>query len=102
MSRQARLPEDLEGPTLGAMSQGEACYTTPWAMWADSERRLWLHPRYPAISCPGGTVRMRVELHEDGYHVWAVPGETYDPQHENGYAGGDSITFLPVTALHRD
>lgn len=97
----AILPEDRESPTLGTMARGERAYTTPWAMWVDSERRCWLHPGYPAESRPHGTVSMRVDFAYDGYHVWMPAGETWSPVERPGYASPADTEYLPVVALHR-
>lgn len=97
---QARLPEDMEGSTLATMTTGETCYTTPWAMWADTGRRLWLHPGYPAHTAGHGNAQMRVELRLDGYHVWDC-GHKYEPVSGPGYASPADTAWLPVVTLHR-
>jgi hypothetical protein len=81
------------------MEFGQPCYTMPWAMWSDADGRLWLHPDYPALDLPGGTAAMRVELREDGYHVWPVAGHAYTPAAASGYAGDPSQPFIPVAVL---
>ena len=95
MSRgQATLPDGLGQPTLADLTIGQTAYTVPWAMWADEERSLWLTPSFPAHDQPGGTVRMRVDLRSDGYHVWLPAGQFYKPE---GKAEKGSI---PVAELH--
>jgi hypothetical protein len=99
---QARLPKALlrdAEPTIADMEFGRTCYTVPWAMWADRDGLMWLHPDYPAVGQPGGAIEMRVELRADGYHVWPVPGRGYRPQAQPGYAGEASQAFIPVAAL---
>ena len=81
------------------MEFGRPCYTTPWAMWADTEELLWLHPDYEVTAQPLGTSCMRVELRDDGYHVWPVHGRGYRPQAEAGYAGSASQPFIPVAGI---
>lgn len=94
-------PEYLEGPSVASMAVGEIAYTTPWGMWVDAERRCWLHPGYPAQHFPSGTVSMRIERRDDGWHVWPPKGETWTPRNQSGYAGADSVTeWVPVVALH--
>jgi hypothetical protein len=97
---QAQLPRELEGPSIATMEFGCAYYTVPWAMWVDADRMLWLHPDYPAESAPDGTVQMRIELRDDGYHVWPPGDKPYRPQQEHGYLGGTSQPFIPVAVLH--
>lgn len=100
-NRQAKLPEDLEGDTIGSMVTGEVGYTNPWAMWVDTERNCWLHPEHVLRSHPQGNVKMKVELREDGYHVWTPPGMTWSVQAEPGYQSPRDIQYLPVVELHR-
>jgi hypothetical protein len=90
---QARLPAAIREATVATMEPGRPYWTVPWAMLADEDGRLWLRPGYTAWDRPGGTARMRMELREDGYHVWPVPGETYTPE-----ALG-SQQFMPVAVL---
>lgn len=99
--KQAILPENLEAATLASMSVGESAYTLPWGMWVDGDRRCWLHPGYPAEPKPGGTVRMRVELQPNGFHVWTPPGETWNPQPEPSYASSAATEYLAVVELHQ-
>jgi hypothetical protein len=97
---QAQLPRELEGPTIATMGFQRTYYTVPWAMWADAGRLLWLHPDYTVKDHPGGTLQMRIELRDDGYHVWPPRGESYNPQQDHGYFGGTSQPFIPVAVLH--
>jgi hypothetical protein len=93
------LPEDREANSIRTMMIGEDGYTYPWAMWADSDRRLWLYPDYPVHSTPAGTLRMRVELREDGWHVWPPEGKAYAPQSEPGYVSPRYTEYLPVAGM---
>jgi hypothetical protein len=97
----ATLPDDMEASTIETMMTGEIAYTTPWGMWVDSQRRCWLHPKYTASRHPGGTVSMRVEKRDDGYHVWPPRGEKYQPSDEPGYMSPSDTQYLPVAELHR-
>lgn len=99
--RQAVLPEDVEEYTLSSMNTGDVAWTLPWGMWVDRARRCWLHPSYPAESQPGGTVQMRVELREDGYHVWLPADQRYSPQDQPAYVSPRDLEYLPVVELHR-
>lgn len=94
--RQASLPEDLEPENLEHMQVGDVAFTVPWAMRVDRERRCWLAPTYPAHEAPGGTVQMRVERRDDGYHAWPPGDERWQPE------SGDHSDHLPVAHLHRE
>ena len=98
---QARLPKAFQDatPTIATMEFGRAYYTVPWAMWADRDSLLWLHPDYRVSDQPGGTCKMRVELQSDGYHVRPVSTHSYKPQDAAGYAGSTSQPFIPVTVF---
>jgi hypothetical protein len=97
----AILPEDFEQDTIDAMMTGDGGYTVPWAMWVDDKRQCWLHPKYTIQAHTGGTVQMRVERRDDGYHVWLVPGEKYTPSVEHGYVSPRDLEFIPVVEAHR-
>lgn len=99
-SATATLPDEAISHTISAMAVGEVAYTTPWGMWVDLEGRGWLHPDYTASPSAMGTVRMRVERRDDGYHVWLVPGETYTPQEEPSYVSPADTQYVPVVAMH--
>jgi hypothetical protein len=43
---------------------------------------------------------MRVELRQDGYHVWPPRGERYQPQSEPGYVSPRDTQYLPVVEIH--
>ena len=90
------LPRNLEAGSLGSMRLGMTRYTTPWALWADSKRTLWLRADAPAETGPHGTVSMRVDLRRDGYHVFPPRGERYRPEPGTRAGAGN----LPVAKLH--
>ncbi|MET8827090.1 caspase family protein [Streptomyces sp. NPDC004610] len=94
----ALLPEDMQPDTISGMEVGAVAYTLPWAMWADENRRLWLHPDYPADAQPGGTVEMKIQRVPGGYHVWAPPDHHYQPG-PPAYVGAHGR--LPVLRLVR-
>jgi hypothetical protein len=99
--KQATLPEDLEGATVDSMMTGQAAYMVPWGMWVDRDRHCWLHPKYTISSHLGGTFEMRIELREDGYHVWPPQGETWSTQQEPGFVSPTDTEYIPVVELHR-
>lgn len=91
--KQAVLPTRWMQPVIGnGEVTGKTYYTVPWALMADQEEKLWLKRGYALHNSNGGTVQMRVELHEDGYHVWPVPGRRYAP-------GNIALQVLPVAVL---
>ncbi len=97
----AKLPFALvDRNTLVNMKIGRSRYTTPWAMWVDADMECWLHPHYTAQREPGGTVCMRVERREDGYHVFPPPGETYQPQDHHGFMSPDDTPWIPVAKVY--
>jgi hypothetical protein len=100
--KQAMLPASMEEFTLDSMDTGDVVYTVPWAMWVDQERRCWLHPKYTAHHSPGGTVQMRVQLQEDGYHVWLVNDHRYSPSGRPGFMSPTNTEYLPVAELHEE
>lgn len=100
-TKQAILPEDMEEVTIDSMSTGDSGYAVPWAMWVDTERNCWLHPKYTIQRAPGGTVQMLVTLRKDGYHVTPPRGERYQPASVPGYASPADTAWLPVVELHR-
>src|SRR5688500_4995453 len=72
--RGARLAGDRREQTIAGRQEGESSGTAPWAMVVDSDRRCWLRANYTIHDRPGGTVAMKVERREDGFHVW-VPDD---------------------------
>jgi hypothetical protein len=82
------------------MTIGEVGYTTPWGMWVDDDRNCWLHPKYSVEPAPQGTLEMRIQLLDDGFHVWVPPGKTWVPQSEPSYASPADTQFIPVAELH--
>ena len=101
--RQAKLPSNLETTSaIDRMALGKVGYTLPWGMWVDNDRNCWLHPKYPVDDQPQGTSQMRVELREDGYHVWAPAGKTWPLVDKPGFASPDDTAYIPVVMLHQD
>ena len=99
-NKQATLPENLQEATVDSMMTGQVAYMVPWGMWVDNERACWLHPKYTIYAQPGGTVVMRVELRQDGYHVWPTSDHKYSPTQEPGYASPSDTQYIPVAQLH--
>jgi hypothetical protein len=86
---------------IATIGPSRTYYTMPWAMWADRDGLLWLHPDYPAIAEPFGTICMRIELQDGGYHVWPGRYRSWKRQDRPTYAGAPSQPFIPVTAIER-
>lgn len=74
----ATLPRDLESATVSTMWAEEVRYAHPSAMLADLDRVLWLRGSADTVVIRNDFFCMRVELREDGYHVWPAPGHTYE------------------------
>ena len=91
------LPENLEHATIASMTTGDVAYTLPWAMWADTARRCWLHPDYSVEEQQAfGTSEMRIELRVDGFHVWAPPGKAWSSQAGPAYTDSAGAEYLTV------
>jgi hypothetical protein len=99
-AKQARLPDALTGPVIASMEFDSTCYAVPWAMWADEDGLLWLHPDYAVTPCIAGTSRMRIELRTDGYHVW--PPRDHVWQKGAKLHGVPSQPWIPVAVLEGD
>ena len=65
----AQLPNDLRERTLQDMKPGEAAWTVPWAMFVESDSRLWLNGNYTALTEAMGTAQMHIKREEGGYVV---------------------------------
>ena len=101
-ARQAKLPSTLETRNgINQMDLGAAGYTVPWAMEVDNDRNCWLHPKYPVDDQPHGTAEMRVELREDGYHVWAPLDYTWDLRDVLKGMSPEVTLYIPVAVLHQ-
>ena len=59
------LPEDMEETTIAQMVPGQEGYTVPWAMWADSERQLWINGKYDIQKSPFGTAHMHIKMSQN-------------------------------------
>lgn len=93
------LPEQFEEQTIDCMMVGESGYTVPWAMWVDTARRCWLHPRYTVRSEPFGTATMRIERQDDGYHVEIAGHHKYTPRENPGYSSPSDTEWIPVYTI---
>ncbi len=63
------LPDHMEANTISRMSVGDIAYTTPWGMYAETDRTMWINGSYPAQASPGGTVYMRIKRTSAGIVV---------------------------------
>lgn len=94
----ATLPRELETTFVGTMRLGETRYALPGAMYADRNRDLWLYTVAEVRIESGEGFSMRIELAEDGYHVWADLCHTYDIRQAR--PGGEVQNVRPVHRLH--
>lgn len=105
----ARLPEDLETPSLRGIEIGQSAWSVPWAMEVDSERRCWLKATFTGHKDSGGTVSMLVRRVEEGFIVdlSRMPDdETWDTQYatdaeEIDGQDPENPKFLPVVQIIR-
>lgn len=90
------LPEELEQITIDGLLEGESAYVVPWAMWADSERTLYINGNYSAHFQAGGTVHMRITRRGDVIEVdrHTIGDHRYTPG-PSGFVGGD-VRAIPV------
>ena len=92
---QATLPRSREEATIGSMVAGDSGFAVPWAMYADSDGRLWLNGKYPIRGTYGGTSQMKVKCDPDGYKVDASCSDGHAwTRGDCVYAGGNHP--LPV------
>lgn len=98
--RQARYPEEFAPYTLAEMEVGDVAYTVPWAMVIDSDRYCWLQSSFASHAQPGGTMQMRVERREDGFHVQCsrlTPREVETQQRSHADVPADAIPVAELT-----
>jgi hypothetical protein len=92
--KNALLPPDFVEPTLREARIGQTFYVVPWAMTVDHEYRCWLSLTHTPHDAPGGTVQMRVQLQEDGWHVWLARDYRYR-------LAATPVDLTPVVGLHQ-
>lgn len=92
------LPDHMEEDTIKRMNVGDWGYTTPWAMYAERDRTMWINGNYTIDKSPGGTVQMLIRRMSDGVEVdlSTIRGEQYSPGGA-GFLG--AFTPLPVTLV---
>jgi len=66
---QAKLPREYLQREIKDMEEGEIKFTTPWGMYADSDRNLFLNDGYSIYATPLGTSTMKVEKKNGKYYV---------------------------------
>jgi hypothetical protein len=96
---QAVLPDGLatDDHSIAAMEVGEQGWTTPWAMYHDNERRLWLNGSYPLYASPGGTAEMLISRDHNGWNVDATQVAKGYRWSSGGYVG--DFTPVPVASF---
>lgn len=92
---QSKLPETYEETTIEHMLPGDTGYTVPWAMWADSERNLWIRGDYSVFVQPGGTGQLHITRTKDGIIVseHSIGNHKYSIGNQR-FVGG--VVALPV------
>lgn len=99
MAANAELPKGMEPKTIADMTVGESAYVVPWAMYADTDRRLWLLPNNITQDRRGGTVQMLIARTADGFRVRQVPGETYAPGKNLPSDDQDSLPVIELLGM---
>lgn len=97
-SMQTTLPASMHARTIDTMEVGDFGYVVPWAMWVDTESRMWLNPKYP-LGHLEGTSTMRVERRDDGFYVWLSADSEYIPTEEPHYYGQEDLEWIRVVAV---
>ncbi|HVS78831.1 MAG TPA: hypothetical protein VHD84_00880 [Candidatus Saccharimonadales bacterium] len=102
---QAKLPNEFNESLIGNKQVGFVGYTVPWAMQVGDDDLCWLRAHMPAYRRSGGTVKMKVELREDGWHVWPPEGETWRPwdwlnEEPRGAIRFNDQGLVPVSEIH--
>jgi hypothetical protein len=67
--KQSILPEAYEQKNIRKMDEGEIGYTVPWAMYATSDRLLWINGNYSVHQTPYGTYHLRIKRVRNGVIV---------------------------------
>lgn len=101
--KQATLPARLERrDRIDQMKPGEMGFTVPWAMWADSHGKLWLHPGYSIKPVAQGTSDLCVARFDDGtYHVRIIVNNNHrwEKQALPGYLSSSDTQYIPVASI---
>ncbi len=94
------LPDHMEEDTIERMNIGDLGYTTPWAMYAERDRKMWINGNYTISKSPFRTMQMLVKRMSDGIEVdlSTIRGEKYSPDGA-GFIG--AFTPLPVTLVDK-
>jgi len=97
----AQLPRELETTYVNTMRPGEVRYAHPSAVHVKPDRSLWLYDNTEVLVESSEFHSMRIELLDDGYHVWLVPKHTYkiDP---SGLPAYIERSLVPVQEIHFD
>jgi hypothetical protein len=96
---QAKLPEHLQEHTIQKMVVGEAGWTVPWAMWADTQGALWIHGGYTVHEHAGGTVWLHILRTAEGIIVDVSRCLGYSWHVGQPLFVGE-VVAMPVIALH--
>jgi hypothetical protein len=64
------LPEEFERETIERMLPGDEGFTEPWAMYAETDRTLWINGRYLVRPQPAGTAHLKIKRTSKGVIVY--------------------------------
>ena len=82
------------------MNVGDIRYIVPWGMVVDNNRNCWLIPSYSVDTRPGGTVEMKIERREDGFHAWMPLDAKWNVREDSSCECSLSKQHIPVAVLH--
>ena len=103
-----KLPNEINGQLIRNREVGFTGFTVTWAMAIDEHGYCWLRSNFPAYYFQGGTVCMKIELREDGWHVWSPPGAIWkvpeydlaDLRHRAFRNDWQRHEYVPVIEIH--
>ena len=91
------LPYNFEQATIAGIEENKVYYTLPWAMFADSRRRLFIFGNYPVSDHEHGTSHLRIKKVNGVIHVdkASIKDHKYNPGPVS-YIGASEKEHLPV------
>lgn len=100
----ATAPESSWAETVGEMGVGDTYFTFSHHLWVDADKKIWMFKKAPLMleREKGGTVDMKIEMREDGLHVW-TGGQFRLPKPTDevpNYVGATKEDFIPVVEVH--
>lgn len=101
--RQAILPETLDPVRIGDMTLDDIRFARPYAMRADSQRRLWLDATQPTSPEETEHMPLMITVTLQGYCVTVQdhPEAGWDLESPEELDGnyGDDVEYIPVAQI---